>query len=117
VRPDRYRLIIEGHRRPKTVLALDVPDAELNVGTVRIDIPTTTGFIDGRVWHPKSAGGGVWAFAKGYVGGFRFGGLVDDDTESIGFLADENGRFKVPGVVTGLTRVGFPFQVADVINS
>ncbi len=117
VRPDRYRLIIEGRGIPETVLALDVPGGGLDVGIVRIDVPTTMGRVEGRVWYPKSRGGGVWAFADGYVGGFRFKGLGEDDSRSIAFQADENGHFAVDRVPGGMTTVGFPFQFFDVIDS
>ncbi len=117
VRPDRYRLILEGRGVPGTALALDVPDAGLDVGTVRIDVPTATGRVEGRVWHPKEKGGEPWAFAKGYIGGFWFEGLGDENDQGIVFQADEGGRFKVDRVPAGLTTVGFPYQVFDVINS
>ncbi len=61
------------------------------MGVVSIDFPTATGRVEGRVWHRKSKGGGVWAFAKGYVGGFRFQGMGDNDRRSIEFQADEYG--------------------------
>ncbi len=118
VRPDRYRLIVEGRGAPDTTLAVDVPDSGFDVGAVRVDLATTTGRIEGQVWHPKSKGGGVWSFAKGYVGRFRFEGIVEsDDGRSFGFQADENGRFKVDRVPAGLTTVGFPYAMYDVINS
>ena len=116
VRPDRYRLIVEGAGVPETALAFDVPDAGFDVGDIRIAVPTATGRIEGRVWHPTSRGGGVWAFAKGYVGAYRFAG-IGNDRGGIAFQADENGRFRVEGVPVGLTTVGFPDQVFDVINS
>ena len=87
------------------------------MGIVRIDVPTTMGRVEGRVWYPKSRGGGVWAFADGYVGGFRFKGLGEDDSRSIAFQADENGHFAVDRVPVGMTTVGFPFQFFDVIDS
>ena len=40
VRPDRYRLIIDGRGISETVLALDVPGAGLDVGDLRIDAPS-----------------------------------------------------------------------------
>jgi hypothetical protein len=117
IRPDRYQLTIEGRGFPRRALAIDVPAAGLDVGTVRIDVPTTErGRIEGRVWRPKSEKGGVWAFADGYVGGFVFQGIGIEDG-GIEFQADEDGRFKVEGVPIGLTKVGFPYQVVDVINS
>jgi hypothetical protein len=117
VRPDRYRLFIEARDVPTTVLALDVPDAGLDLGTLQLKVPIATGRIEGQVWHPESRRGGVWALAKGYVGGFRFQGIGDGDNGSIEFQADENGRFKVEHVPVGLTTVGFPYQVFDVINA
>jgi hypothetical protein len=117
VRPDRYLLTIEGNGVPKTVLALDVPGAGLDAGTIRIDVPTKTGRIEGRVWHPKSESMGVWAFASGYVGGFRYADIPLGDGVSFELQADENGRFKVDGVPAGLTTVGFPYQVGDVVSS
>lgn len=117
VRPDRYRLFVDAPRITPTVLAVDVPAAGLNIGTVPLKVPTATGRIEGRVWHPKSRGGVPWAFAKGYVGGFVFEGVRDDNESSIEFQADENGRFKVESVPVGLTTVGFPVQVFDVVNS
>jgi hypothetical protein len=117
VRPDRYRLFIKAREIPPTVLALDVPDAGLDMGTLQLKVPTATGQIEGQVWHPESQGGGVWALAKGYVGGFRFQGISDENESSIEFQADENGRFKVEHVPVGLTTVGFPFQVFDVISA
>ena len=114
IRPDRYQLTVEGRGVPKRVLALDVPAAGIDVGPVRIDVPTASGRIEGRVWRPKSGNGGVWAFANGYVGRLVFQGIEDG---GIGFQADEDGRFKVPGVPVGLTRVGFPYQRFDVLLS
>jgi hypothetical protein len=119
VRPDRYRLLIEGRGVPETFRALDVPAAGLDAGTVRIDFPSVaaTGRIEGRVWHPKDKGGEPWSFAKGYVGEFVFEGVDDVDSRSIVFQADENGRFAVDHVPVGLTIVGFPNQVFDFVTS
>ncbi len=116
VRPDRYRLIIEGRGVPKTALALDVPDAGLDVESVRFDVPTATGRVEGRIWRPKEKGGGPWAFAKGSIGGFCWEGLGGDDG-GIEFQADENGRFKVDRVPVGLTTIEFPYIVFDQIMS
>ncbi len=113
VRPDRYRLIVEGRGIPDTALAVDVPDSSFDVGTVHVDFPTATGRIEGQVWHPKSKGGGVWSFARGNVGGI----FERDDGRSFRFQADENGRFKVDRVPTGLSTAEFPFRVFDVIDS
>ncbi len=117
VRPDRYRLVIEGRGIPETVLAIDVPDAGLDAGVVRIDVPTAMGRVEGRVWHPNAKEEGVWAFADGYVGEPRLEDLGDDDRRLVRFKADENGRFQVDRVPVGLTTVGFPYQVFDVIET
>jgi hypothetical protein len=118
VRPDRYRLSIQGPGVPETVLAIDVPASGLEIGTVRIDFPTATGRaqgrVEGRVWHPKDKGGGPWAFARGSVGGFRFEGLGES---GIAFQADEFGHFRVDDVPAGLTTVEFPYLTYDVIQS
>jgi hypothetical protein len=116
VRPDHYWLVIAGPGVPEKVLGLDVPGTGLDVGTVHIDLSTAFGRIQGRVWHPKDKGGDLWAFADGYVGGFRFQGAELDD-HGIAFQADENGRFQVNRVPVGLTTVEFPFQYYDVIDS
>lgn len=118
VRPDRYRLIITGWGATETTRALDVTDAGLDVGAVRIDATTATGRIEGRVWHPKAEGGGVYAFAEGYVGQFRypFRDTFNDEKSSIEFHADENGRFQVEGVPAGLTAVRIPYGDYHVIQ-
>ena len=92
-----------------------MPEGNFDVGTVRVEVRTTTGRIEGQVWHPKDKGGGVWSFANGNIRGFRFG--ESDDGRSFGFQADENGRFKVERVPTGLTTVEFTYAVFDVIYS
>lgn len=118
VRPDRYRLFLEGRGNPHRVLALDVPGHGLDVGTVHLDVPTATGRIEGRVWRPKYMEEGPWAFTKGYVGAFRFEAIPGiDEGESIEFRADENGRFAVDNVPVGLTTVGFSYAMADVIHT
>jgi hypothetical protein len=121
VRPDRYRLVLEGEGVPDTTRAIDVPTTGLDLGTVRLDAPAspTTGRIEGRVWYPKGRDmdrrEGPWAFADGHVDGFRERG--PGGGPGIEFQADENGRFHVDGVPAGRTTVRFPYQVFDVIRS
>jgi hypothetical protein len=105
VRPDRYELTIQGEGDPETALALDVPGAGLDAGTIRIDVPTTFGRVEGRIWRPKPEGGDVWAFADGFVGQWNNR-----------FLTDEDGRFAMECVPAGLTTVEFPYQTFCVID-
>ena len=109
VRPDGYRLIIKGRGVAATNLAIDVTDADVDLGTLRIDgLGTATGRIEGRVWRPKDKGGGPWAFANGYVvGESRVPGLDAGNDRRMTFQADENGCFTVERVPVGLTTVGF----------
>ncbi len=116
VRPDRYRLVLARRGAPETALTLDVPADGLDVGAVPLATPAATGRIEGRVWRPQDEGGGPWAFARGYVGRGRLAGLGEAEDE-ISFLADEEGRFQLDGVPTGLVEVGFPFQFFDVIDA
>src|SRR5581483_6438881 len=116
VRPDRYRLLLDCPGLARTALALDVPEGGLDLGVVRPNVPTAMGRIEGRVWRPVDEGGGPWASAEGYVGGLRFQGLGDTNP-SIEFRADEQGDFRVEGVPTGLTTVGFPYRVYDMVHS
>jgi hypothetical protein len=128
VLPDRYKLIVRLDGITKAVLALDVPDAGLDLGSIRLDLTTDTGRVEGRAWLPKSIDGGVWAFAKGYIEPPQVGGDhgVDpfDDRYPLGkdaieFQADENGKFHVDRVPVGLVTVGFsymPFDAAKVFK-
>ena len=108
VRPDRYRLFVEAPGLDPTILALDVPAAGFNIGTVPLRVPTATGRIEGGVWHPKSKGGTPWAFAKGNIGSFVSEDPRDGNENNIAFQADENGRFKIDHVPVGLNTVAFP---------
>ncbi len=121
VHPDRYRLILEGRGAPNTAQALDVPASGLDMGTVRLDAPTATGRIKGRIWRPKEwrpkdQGGEPWAFAKGYVDPFGVQRL-SDERRSIEFRADEDGHFEVDHVPVGMATVRFRYHVFDVIES
>jgi hypothetical protein len=87
--------------------------AGLDAGVIRLAVSAGTGRVKGRVWHPKSAGGGIWAFAKGNIRESRFDGIFDDQL-GIAFCADENGRFEIDGVPTGRVTVTFPYEVFDV---
>lgn len=116
VRPDGYRLILEAPGLRETVLAIDVPRIDLDLGLIPINVPAATGRIEGQVWRPQSDKGGVWAFAEGYLKPFPYRGS-SDEVDQIDFQADEDGRFKIDRVPVGLTTIRFPFQVFDVIDS
>ena len=118
VRPDRYRLIIEGPGVPETALALDVPDAGLR----RRDRPHRRPHCDRPHRGPRLAsevqGRGVVGVRQGLCRRIPLRRhSATRTTAGIAFQADENGRFKVDRVPVGLTTVGFPYQVFDVINS
>lgn len=116
VRPDRYRLTLDDRSISPTDLVLDIPGAGVDVGAIRIGVPTprATGRVAGRIWHPE---GEPWAFANGFVGGYPLSwSPVRTDTWSFGFIADEDGRFTVDRVPVGPTRVGVPFATFDVIQ-
>jgi hypothetical protein len=118
MRPDRYALRLSGRGFPDRALAVDVPEGGIDTGPIRIEIPPR-GRIVGRVFRPKSRGGGVWAFADGGVSSPYIKDAEDDPLGIRGmkFRADEEGRFTVENVPAGLVTVSFPFQVFDVIHS
>jgi hypothetical protein len=125
VRPDRYRLIVKSDGITKAVFALDVPGADIDLGTLPVDITTATGRVEGRVWRPESLGGGVWALANGYVEPAQVGGDYGIDRpgdrwpfgqDTVEFQADKNGRFRLDGIPVGLVTVGITNQVFDVID-
>ncbi len=123
VRPDRYRLAIQGEGRsgieqtlddfrlavegtdsPDIILAVDVPEGGIDIGAIPVAAPASTGRVVGRVWHSENEKKGVWSFAEGHVGG-------------VPFRADEEGRFAAEGVPVGLRTLSIPFQVYDVISA
>ena len=111
VRPDRYLLLIEGPGVPSTARVLDVPKAGCDIGSLRVNVPTGTGRVAGRVWHPKDEK--PWAFAEGYLEGVRFRGIGDRGSRRIQFRADDNGRFKVDHVPVGFTTLVVPVLISD----
>jgi hypothetical protein len=124
VRPDRYRLIVKSDGITKAVFALDVPGADMNLGTLPVGISTATGRVEGRVWRPESLGGGVWALANGYVEPPQVDGDYGIDRpgdrwplaqDAVKFQADKNGRFRLDGIPAGLVTVGITHQAWDVV--
>lgn len=111
VRPDRYLLDLDGPTITPARLALDVPPEGLDLGAIRLD---GRGRVAGRVFLPEDNVDAEkpWDFAPGIVlwpaSGWR---------REIEFRAGEDGRFDVEGVPAGMVRVGFQYQIFDVIHS
>ncbi len=118
VRPDQYRLIIKGRGVAATNLAIDVTDADLDLGTLRIDgLGTATGRIEGRVWHPRTRVEVPGHSPMGMLSGnLVFAASTPATTGAVWIQADENGCFTVERVPVGLTTVGFAFTYSHVID-
>ena len=107
IRPDRYKLDLEGPSVTSRLLVFDVPATGLDLGEVRV---AGRGRIQGRAFRSKERGGGVLQYADG---------RALQEHPSLGFVkreftTDEDGQFSVGGLPVGIVYVGFPhFEGGD----
>ena len=112
VSPGGYFLRLSGKGFSEKTLAIDVPEKGAELGSIHIDVLAHGDGSWAASTIPRTREAVSGPLPTGWVRSPALGKGFNDE---IRFQADENGRFAVERVPAGLVRVGFPFQVYDVI--